>query len=307
MSTETHIDIAPAELVNVPAASAGVVPVVSDYSGAASDAALVELWLAGRPGTTRGAYGRDARRLLAFLAARGQSLRTATLAGVQGFVESLTGSDRSRARYVSSAKSLLSFAARTGYSAFNVGAALRLPKLKNELAERILTEEQVFALFQAAKPGRNRTLLRFLYKSGARVSEAISVECQHVQPREQGLAQVTLHGKGGKTRHVLLTADIGAELAELCAGASQWIFRTRRGTRLRGRDAHRIVARAARAAGLEQAVSPHWLRHAHASHALDRGCPIHLVQSDLGHASVSTTGRYLHARPGDGSARYLGV
>ncbi|TET54579.1 MAG: hypothetical protein E3J64_01725, partial [Anaerolineales bacterium] len=49
------------------------------------------------------------------------------------------------------------------------------------------------------------------------------------------------------------------------------------------------------------------LRHAHASHALDRGCPIHLVQATLGHESVATTGGYLHARPTDSSARYLGV
>ncbi|MBK9129442.1 MAG: tyrosine-type recombinase/integrase [Phycisphaerales bacterium] len=245
MSNDTLADNAPAELAIVPAVSVGVVPVVCNYSGVASDAALVDLWLAGRPGTTRRAYGRDAGRLLAFLAARGRGLRTATLADVQGFVEGLTGSERSRARYASSAKSLLSFAARTGYAAFNVGAALRLPQLKNELAERILTEEAVYSLFQAAKPGRNRTLLHFLYKSGARVSEAVGVECQHVQPREHGLAQVTLHGKGGKTRHILLTADIAAELAELCAGPGQAIFRTRRGTRLRARDAHVPVPRTA--------------------------------------------------------------
>jgi len=54
-------------------------------------------------------------------------------------------------------------------------------------------------------------------------------------------------------------------------------------------------------------VSAHWLRHAHASHALDRGAPIHLVQATLGHASVATTGRYLHARPNDSSSRYLAV
>ena len=52
-------------------------------------------------------------------------------------------------------------------------------------------------------------------------------------------------------------------------------------------------------------ISPHWLRHAHASHALDHGAPIHLVQATLGHSSVATTSAYLHARPGDSSARYL--
>ena len=69
----------------------------------------------------------------------------------------------------------------------------------------------------------------------------------------------------------------------------------------------RIVKAAAERAGLSVEVSAHWLRHAHASHSLGRGAPIHLVQQTLGHASVATTGRYLHARPTDSSARYLGV
>src|SRR6185295_9023148 len=54
-------------------------------------------------------------------------------------------------------------------------------------------------------------------------------------------------------------------------------------------------------------ISPHWLRHAHASHALDHGAPIHLVQATLGHTSVATTSAYLHARPGDSSARFLNL
>jgi site-specific recombinase XerD len=67
------------------------------------------------------------------------------------------------------------------------------------------------------------------------------------------------------------------------------------------------VRRAAQRAGVEGVVSPHWLRHAHATHALERGAPIHLVAATLGHASVATTGIYLHARPTDSSARYLAV
>ena len=61
--------------------------------------------------------------------------------------------------------------------------------------------------------------------------------------------------------------------------------------------------------GLEEAiaqmVSPHWLRHAHASHAMDRGAPVHLVKETLGHANIATTGRYLYARPTDSSSLYL--
>ena len=85
------------------------------------------------------------------------------------------------------------------------------------------------------------------------------------------------------------------------------VFRSRKGGPLDASQVHRIVKGAAERAGLPAEVSAHWLRHAHASHSLDRGAPIHLVQQTLGHASVATTGRYLHARPTDSSARYLGV
>jgi hypothetical protein len=66
-----------------------------------------------------------------------------------------------------------------------------------------------------------------------------------------------------------------------------------------------IVCQAAKRVGIAEAISPHWLRHSHASHALDHGAPIHLVQATLGHSSVATTSAYLHARPGDSSARFL--
>jgi site-specific recombinase XerD len=64
---------------------------------------------------------------------------------------------------------------------------------------------------------------------------------------------------------------------------------------------------AARRAAVAGKVSPHWFRHAHASQALDRGAPIHLVSHTLGHSSVATTGRYLHARPTESSSKYLAV
>src|SRR5206468_6868702 len=68
-----------------------------------------------------------------------------------------------------------------------------------------------------------------------------------------------------------------------------------------------LFFKAAARAGVEGKVSPHWLRQSHATHALERGAPIHLVQGTLGHASVATTGRYLHARPTDSSSRFLAV
>ena len=81
----------------------------------------------------------------------------------------------------------------------------------------------------------------------------------------------------------------------------------REAARLGEAQVWRIVRKAARRAGIELNVSPHWMRHAHGSHALDRGAPIHLVQATLGHSSIATTGKYLHARPKESSSRFLAI
>jgi len=116
-------------------------------------------------------------------------------------------------------------------------------------------------------------------------------------------------GKGGKTRTVLLPQSVWQEIKSILwgTGPDDPVFRSRKGGPLSTSQALRIVKNAAARAGFPEGIAPHWLRHAHASHALDRGAPIHLVQATLGHSSVATTGRYLHARPADSSAHYLGV
>jgi integrase/recombinase XerD len=106
---------------------------------------------------------------------------------------------------------------------------------------------------------------------------------------------------------VLLRPGTWRTLVEPRAGAGDGapLFRSAKGGHLDPSQAHRVLKAAAKRAGLSPALSAHWLRYAHASHALDRGAPVHLVQATLGHASVATTGRYLHARPNDSSAQYL--
>ncbi len=81
------------------------------------------------------------------------------------------------------------------------------------------------------------------------------------------------------------------------AGANDPLFPTRTGTRLKQRAIRYMIKRTAKRAGIAQPVSPHWLRHAHGSHALDRGATLAEVQSTLGHGNVATTSGYLHARP----------
>jgi site-specific recombinase XerD len=104
-------------------------------------------------------------------------------------------------------------------------------------------------------------------------------------------------------------APLWAALLEFrgTAGGNDPVFLSQKGGHLDPSQVMRIVREAAHRAGILQNVSPHWMRHSHASHALDRGAPIHLVAATLGHSTIATTGAYLHARPSDGSARYLSV
>ena len=295
-----------AVVITEPAATPSVPPraVTLHPVQAHGDDHLVDLWLHGRsPGTQR-AYAAD---VLAFRAHVGSTQPQVTLGGLQGFQDSLAQhATATQARKLSAVKSLLSFGHRTGYLVVNVGAAVRLPKIKETLAERILDLDAVLHMLALERNTRNKALLRLLYLGGLRISEACGLRVRDLQPNGDA-GQVTVFGKGGKTRVVLLKASLWTDLARLRGPAPDAaVFRSREGGgALDPSQVHRIVKIAARRAGLSAAVSAHWLRHAHVSHALDRGAPVHLVQATVGHASLATTSRYAHARPNDSSSRYL--
>ncbi len=277
-------------------------------SGGENDSAFVELWLGTKVSAhTRRAYRAEADRFRKVIA---KPLGRVTLADLHAYAQTLTqGSLKaaSQNRALTAIKSLLTFGQETGYLAFNVGAALKLRPNRDSLAQRILEESAVAKLIDGAKEGRDRVLLKLLYVSGVRVSEVCGLKWCDALPRQEG-GQITVFGKGGKTRTVLLKPKVWQQLLSLKADAKavDAIFRSRKGGGpLDVSQVRRIVYAAAKKAGLEQKVSPHWMRHAHASHALDRSAPIHLVQATLGHASVATTGRYLHARPTESSSFYL--
>jgi site-specific recombinase XerD len=272
-----------------------------------NDAVFIELWLSLKVSShTRRAYAADLERFLAFVR---KPLGWITLTDLQSYAAALEqGSLKpaSQNRVLTAIKSLFSFGQETGYFPFNVGAAVKLRPNRDGLAQRILGESEVAKLIESAPEGRNRVLLKLLYVSGIRVSELCGLKWCDAVPRAEG-GQITVFGKRGKTRTILLKPKPWMQLLSIRgdAGPVDAIFRSRKGGHLDASQVRRIVYAAAKKAGLEQKVSPHWMRHAHASHALDRSAPIHLVQTTLGHASISTTGRYLHARPTESSSLYL--
>ena len=191
----------------------------------------------------------------------------------------------------------------------NVGAAVKAPKVKNRLAERILSEDEVLRMIHQTNKQRDRVLLRVLYASAGRVSEVVALKWRDV--RENGdSGQVTLFGKGGDTRVVKLSTATWKELQAIRAGDADEdapVFVSQKGGSLDQSQINRIVKAAGKRAGITGSVSPHWLRHSHASHALERGASVALVRDTLGHSSVAITSKYLHAKPGESSALHLAV
>jgi integrase/recombinase XerD len=259
---------------------------------------------------TRKTYETEARRFFSYL--KGTRLKEVRVAELLKFQAALseTRATSSVALTLSVVRAIFSFGFRLGYLERDLGSFLKPPRVDRSLNERILSESEVQRLFAAARPDRDRLLLKTIYVAGLRISEALTLTCADLTVREDG-GQITVHGKGGRVREVLLPAGLFLELQEFVSersGSAEFLFssRNRAKSPLSRFQAFRVLKDAALKAGLPETVSPHWLRHAHATHALERGCPVHLVQGTLGHSSLSVTGRYLHARPEDSSARYLG-
>jgi len=213
----------------------------------------------------------------------------------------------SAARAMSAVRGLHRFAAREGLVGTDVAAEVRPPAPPKRLP-KALDVDQVTRLLavpdDTALGLRDKALLEFLYGTGARISEAVGAAIDDLDLGADPGA--VLHGKGGRTRLVPVgdyaKAAVEAYLVRgrpaLAANGrgTPAIFLNARGGRLSRQSAWTILHRAARAAGLPvdgpHAVSPHTLRHSYATHLLDGGADVRVVQELLGHASVTTTQVY---------------
>lgn len=293
----------------------------------ATDDMAIQTWMrTHRSARTRDAYAADIRDLQLFL--RGKPLQQITLIDLLDFQDELVrqrGQPTTVARKLFAVKSLLTFCHKAGYTPVNVGVSLTPPPVEERLAERIMSEAQIHHMLALETNPRNHAMLRLMYNAGLRVSEVIGLTWNDLQPNEQG-GQVRVFGKGGKERYILISAETYEELQALRDNPLDFapVFQSRKSTNgggLQRGHVWRIVEEAAirariatyverNADGLEvlrSRVSPHWIRHAHASHAIDRKAPVTLVRDTLGHSSIATTNKYSHARPGASSGTFLSI
>lgn len=254
---------------------------------------------------TLSAYRRDIAGLSTWLEARGRALQSAGRADLLGYISNCVrggAQPRSTARLLSSLRRFYRFLLREALIEEDPTALIDAPKITRPLPKS-LSEGHVEALLRAPDPTkllglRDRAMIETLYATGLRVSELIGLRLSQVD-LAQGVVRVI--GKGNKERLVPLGEEalfwINRYLGEarsrlLRRQAGEVLFVTARGGALTRQAFWYNIKRYARAAGIRAAPSPHTLRHAFATHLLDHGADLRVVQMLLGHADLSTTQIY---------------
>ncbi|HKK94365.1 MAG TPA: site-specific integrase [Longimicrobiales bacterium] len=210
------------------------------------------------------------------------------------YILELVTSRRISRSYHSQVVSALRFLFETVLEKPRLALAVPRPKKESTLPA-VLSQPEVARLLQAPRNLKHRALLLLLYSSGLRVSELVRLRLDDVDA-DRGLLRVR-RGKGAKDRYTLL-ADRAIAALRLYREAyepRQWLFPGGRpGRHLTTRSVQKVVARAARAADIDKRVTPHTLRHSFATHLLEGGTNLRIIQELLGHASSRTTERYTH-------------
>ena len=280
---------------------------------AANDALLDEfcdaLWLEdGLSRNTMESYRRDLRLFSTWLSAqRDRTLLQAQRADLLDYLAykfQRKTQPRSAARLLSSLKRFYRYLLRENRISADPTMQVESPKLPRSLP-KILTEDDVDALLSAPNVGtalglRDKSMLEALYASGLRVSELVTMQ---VAQLSQDMGVVRVMGKGSKERLVPVGEEALAWLrrylaegrTQILAGKqSDSLFVTARGASMTRQAFWHLIRRHAARAGIRKGISPHTLRHAFATHLLNHGADLRVVQMLLGHADISTTQIYTH-------------
>jgi integrase/recombinase XerC len=265
----------------------------------------------GRSAHTRRAYLGDLRSLFAFLDARGLGVDALSLPVLRSWLASAAGAGAARttlARRTSAVKAFTAWAARRGVLAADPAARLQVPKAHRTLPA-VLRQDQALEAMAAAKSGaeqgdplalRDRLIVEMLYATGIRVSELCGLDVDDVDTRHR---LVRVLGKGNKQR----SAPFGVPAADALRA---WLADGRpalvtpesgpalllgaRGRRLDVRQARTVVHQTVAAVNGAPDMGPHGLRHSAATHLLEGGADLRVVQELLGHSSLATTQLYTH-------------
>jgi integrase/recombinase XerD len=289
--------------------SSSLVPVQPMFTGA--ERLALAGYLAGYRGFTREAYTLDLRQFTGWCQARSMPLFSVRRADIETFARELEDRGRARAtvtRRLSTIAGLYRYAVEEELLDHSPAAHVRRPRVDYESHATALDRNEVGALLVAAGlgPASEHALISLLALNGLRVSEATGADIEHLG-LERGHRTLVITRKGGKVVTIPL-APRTARAIDLAIGERSGgpLFLAADGKRLDRHGAARIVRRVTRRAGITKNVSPHTLRHAFITAALDAGVPLRDVQEAASHADPRTTMRYDRARASlDRHATYI--
>ena len=272
------------------------------------DGFLDAIWMErGLSQNTLGAYRADLMTLARSLAEREKSIDNADKADLLEFIAGRVeggAKPRSTARQLSSFRRFFRYIMREGLRDSDPTADIEMPRIGRSLP-KTLSEDEVDALLNAPNTDeplghRDRAMLELLYATGLRVSELINLKQSQIN-FNQGVLRII--GKGDRERLIPLGDESqrwlkdfidGPRMEILLERQTDYLFPTRRGDRMTRQAFWHIIKRYAEKAGVRRKMSPHSLRHAFATHLLNRGADLRVVQLLLGHSDLSTTQIYTH-------------
>ncbi len=254
------------------------------------------------------AYMSDIEKLLSFSEQSAFKVEKARYKDLQNFVKKLGEEEVSNStivRVVSSVKSFYRYLYFEGVIKEDPSLLLESPKVGKHLPDVLSVEEidKVIAAVDMSKTEgqRNKAIMETLYGCGLRVSELISLQLSDIY-RKEGVVRII--GKGNKERLVPISKTALREIDIYCEearsrlsikpGYEDFVFLNRRGAQLTRVMIFTIIKNAVEASGLKKNVSPHTFRHSFATHLLENGANLRVIQEMLGHASITTTEVYAH-------------
>lgn len=266
------------------------VEVINASTRATTDEQIISLWLSMKHSLlTKKNYLSEIKRFFKFT---GLSIHQVRVEDVQNYQDSLTVKASTKSWKLAVLKSLFTFCLNVGYLKVN---PLILFKVKKEgkKAKKTLSKDNTNFLLDNVKNLRDKLILKTIYKLGLRVSEVISLSRDSLTENE-GIFTLQVYGKGSKYRVLRVQKELFLELKDyLKSHKSEFIFPNKKNKKLTRNYINQVLNRIADNTDLPDNLSPHWLRHSHATQALLNGCDVNTLRESLGHNSLTTTMTYL--------------
>lgn len=275
------------------------------------DTLIIGTWLIGKTERTKKTYQKVIRQF--FLFHPKLSIQSTTTAHISVFLKDMENRGVKATTlnlYMNALGSLFKSALKQRRIDVDPSHPLKNYKVQDTLYQRVLELDQIKQMILKEKRPRNILLIKILFYLGLRVSEVVEILLSDFVVKKDGVI-LNVKGKGSKIRQAPLSDELWREIQIY---ANEWGLRhsdylffdeKNKGKRISTVAIWKAVRASAKRAKVDPLPSPHWFRHTCATLSLEGGAPIHVVQARLGHASLSTTSRYLHAKASEGLSKYL--